>query len=106
MRPIIAFRLISALMFVTAVTACGGGEGDPTDPVDATVGSVAVIPGAVTLNSLGATSQLSASATSTGGTGVPGTTFTWVSSNTAAATVDANGLVTAPGWCRPYGRAW
>ena len=95
MRPIIAFRLISALMFVTAVTACGGGEGDPTDPVDATVGSVAVIPGAVTLNSLGATSQLSASATSTGGTGVPGTTFTWVSSNTAAATVDANGLVTA-----------
>ena len=90
-----SFRLITAFMLSTAIVSCGGGGGDggPTDPVDTTAGSVPVTPGNVALSSLGATSQLSASATSTSGV-VPGTTFAWASVNTAIVSVDGNGLVT------------
>ena len=93
MRPFAPLRLI-AILLATLIASCGGGDGSVAPPVD-TVASVQVSPGTATLNSLGATTQLSASATSTSGASVPGTVFTWVSSNPSAATVDSNGLVTA-----------
>jgi hypothetical protein len=79
-----------------AVLACGGAydsAGPPTGSV--TVSSVAVS-GTATLE-VGHTSQMGASATGTDGYTMTGRTFTWSSSNTAVATVNENGLVTAVG---------
>ena len=94
MRPFAPLRLIAPVLLATLIASCGGGDDSVTPPVD-TVASVQVSPGTATLNSLGATTQLSASATSTSGASVPGTVFSWASSNPSAVTVDSNGLVTA-----------
>jgi uncharacterized protein YjdB/plastocyanin len=51
--------------------------------------------GTTTLATLGATVQLSATAKDAGGTDVAGATFAWTSDNTAIATVNSSGLVTA-----------
>lgn len=61
----------------------------------AVVASVAVDPPFVTLESLDATQQLSASLTDSRGRPLAGRAITWTSSNNAVATVSATGLVTA-----------
>ena len=62
------------------------------------VASVAVTPGSATV-SVGGTQQLTATPLDADGNPLSGRTVTWVSSNTAVATVSASGLVTgvAPG---------
>ena len=61
----------------------------------AAVASVAVDPPLVTLESLDATQQLSASPMDRRGRPLAGRAVTWTSSNTAVATVSATGLLTA-----------
>ena len=87
--PICRFSMV-ALAITLVLTACGGD--DSVGVADIT--SVAVTPGTATLVSLGATEQLSASA-SAGGAAVGDITFTWSSSDASVATVNASGLVTA-----------
>lgn len=74
MRPSSPIRFVSCLLCAAFVASCGGGEDGVG--VDGSVASVQVSPGAATLNSLGSTTQLSASATSGSGSAVSGTTFT------------------------------
>ncbi len=59
------------------------------------VSSVVVTPSSATLTAVGATQQLSIAARDAGNSVIPGVTFTLVSSASAVATVNANGLVTA-----------
>jgi outer membrane protein OmpA-like peptidoglycan-associated protein len=61
------------------------------------VANVAVSPRVVTLASLGATQQLSASPNDRGGTRLEGRLVTWTSSNGQVATVSSTGMVTARG---------
>ena len=58
---------------------------------------VAVMPGTVNLNALGATSQLSATLVDANGNTVAGGTFTWGTSDAAVVTVEATGLVNCRG---------
>lgn len=60
-------------------------------------GTVTVSPSSVTLTAVDATIQLIAEAWDASANFVPGVPFDWTSSNTAVATVDATGLVTAKG---------
>lgn len=64
--------------------------------VSAPVGSVEVSPNTLSLT-VGQTSQLGATVRDVSGQALPGTSVTWSSSNTAAATVNSSGLVTAAG---------
>lgn len=77
---------------VTATT--GTVSGDATIRVQQSVAAVEVLPGWVTLFSIGTTAQLDARALDANGTEVPGTEFEW-SSDRGAAQVSASGLVTA-----------
>ncbi len=71
-----------ALVATLTLAACGGDGG-----VDITeITSVSVAPGTTTLVSLGATQQLTASA-SAADTSVPDVTFTWSSSDASVASV-------------------
>ena len=64
----------------------------PVTPVITTINFTPIAPSVIA----GATSQLAASALDRNGAAmVPQPTFTWTSSNTAVATIDVNGLVTA-----------
>ncbi len=74
------------LMLAVAVLSCGGDGGVAVDDVIL----ISVSPGTVTLTSIGATAQLSAT-----GSGGGGATVTWSSSNTLVASVGTTGLVTA-----------
>lgn len=77
-------------------TACGGG-GEPSGPPADDVATVVVSPSAATLTSIGATTQLTASARNASGSPVSGKTFTWTSTSGSVATVSASGVVTATG---------
>ena len=77
-------------LFLLFGTACGGGS--PTDA--ATVTSIVVSPGAVSLGVFG-TSQLTATPTDVDGNALTGRQVSWTSSNVAAANVSSDGLVTA-----------
>jgi alpha-tubulin suppressor-like RCC1 family protein len=88
--------LHSALVFVVGMQLLGCG-GDSTGPGTDAVTSVVVTPGTHTFTALGDTRQFSAVAKNAAGATITGKTFTWSSSNTSAATVDAGGLVTAMG---------
>lgn len=61
------------------------------------VARVTVTPGSASFDAIGATAGFSAAAADAGGTPIPGVTFTWATSNSAAATVDNTGTVTARG---------
>lgn len=76
--------------------ACGGGGGDGGGGPPVTVSSVVITSPAAppSLASLGATVQFAAQARDAAGAAVSAT-ITWSSSNPAAATVNASGLVTA-----------
>ena len=57
--------------------------------------SVTITPSSATLNAIGETAQLEATAFDTGNSAIGGAVFTWSSSDPAVATVDGDGLVTA-----------
>lgn len=73
--------------------ACKEGPAGPSNRVV----SVSISPPTVSLEVLGATTQLTATALSSAGTAVTGRSFTWSSSNLAVAAVSTSGLVTAAG---------
>ena len=88
MRPTVSVS-IAALLFA----ACGGekttGPAGTTAPPPKPVASVQVTPSTHTLTALGATQQFQAVAKNADGTTVSGKTFTWASSATNVATIDA-----------------
>jgi hypothetical protein len=84
-------RVSLGSMVVLLTGSCGGGE--PTQP--ATVAAILVSPPGPTLTSVGASQQLSASASDASGNPVTGVIFTWSSQNSLVATVDGGGLVMA-----------
>ncbi len=93
---------LTAACAVSAVTlaACGGekatGPAGTTAPPPKAVASVQVTPSTHTLTALGATQQFQAVAKDADGTTVSGKTFTWASSETNVATIDASsGIATA-----------
>ncbi|MDE2937622.1 MAG: Ig-like domain-containing protein, partial [Chloroflexota bacterium] len=90
------------------VTAVGNGvvritatSGSVSSGIDVTVmqsaGSIAIEPGEVTLMSIGATVQLTATVLDENGQPVAGAVVIWQSSDASVATVSAEGLVTAVG---------
>ena len=88
-------RATGVAVVTIVLNACGGGGSGATDPVPPrAVGTITVSPPDVTLEALGATSQLEASARDRNGN-VISASFSWGSSNTAVVTVDSNGLVSA-----------
>ena len=89
-----ATRLATGPAILAAGLALACGSEESTAPVDTTVASVEVAPGAVTLVSFGASTQLSATARNAGGTAVAAT-FNWASSNPLIATVNTSGNVIA-----------
>lgn len=74
--------------------AVGTVSGDATVNVEQSVAEVQVVPGWVTLFSIGTTAQLDARALDANGTEVPGIEFEW-SNDRGAAEVSPSGLVTA-----------
>lgn len=82
----------------TSITATSGSaNGSANVTVDQVAVRVDVSPGTASLNSIGETVQFTAEAFDANGHAVAGATFTWSSSNTSVATVDASGLVTSTG---------
>ncbi len=96
---------LTAACTVSAVTlaACGGRatgpvgiSGGTTDGVVTTVDNIQVIPSSPIIFALGATQPFTAVAKDADGTRVLGKTFTWASSDTNVATIDASsGIATA-----------
>lgn len=85
--------LFLAALTCCTVSACGGSAN--TDPIHPrAVTTISITPSDLTLESLGATLQLQASAKDQNGD-VISAQFTWGSSDTTVVTVDADGLVTA-----------
>lgn len=79
------------LFALLALAACGEGNGT-TDPSDTEVARVEVTAAAASVSE-NQSAQLSARALTASETVLAGKTFTWQSSNTAVATVDASGVV-------------
>jgi uncharacterized protein YjdB len=73
----------------TGTTTAGSGGGSSTK------GTISITPNGGTLNAIGATLQLKATAKDGSGAAVTNPGITWSSANPAVATVDANGRVTA-----------
>jgi hypothetical protein len=82
-----------------SITASAGGvTSTPVSvTVDQQVSSVSVDPASLAFTALGETRDLSASASDQGGAPVTGTTFNWVTTNPAVASVSTSGRVTAEG---------
>lgn len=81
-----------ALIAATGLTACGDKVNVTNPPADSAIHSVTVTPPSLTMN-VGDKSQLAASVDA--GSGAKDLTVVWASANTAVATVDQNGNVTA-----------
>ena len=79
----------------TITASAGSASGSAVVTVMQSAASVEVSPAAAELAALGATVQLTAEALDANGHAVPSATFSWESSDTSVATVDASGLVTA-----------
>ena len=77
------------------VLSCGDGAVEPTPPPAPVVTTVTVSPDSVALTALGQTVRLTAEVRDQNDNAMPGAAVTWASSDAAAATVDATGLVTA-----------
>jgi len=83
---------------ITATTGSVSGSATLTVDLASTVATMVVTPSAATLRALGAMQQFSAEARDQHGAVVPGVPFTWASTHTTVATVDAiTGLATATG---------
>lgn len=83
-----------ALLLLVPLAACG--DDDPVDP-DPVIATVQVSPATATLDAVGASTQMTATAVDTDGDPVTGATFTWASGDESVAMVDATGTVTAAG---------
>ena len=81
----------------TVTATSGSASGAAAVAVEQRAGAVTVSPAAHTLLALGDTVRLDAEATDENGRAVAGAEFSWTSSDTLVATVDATGLVTAVG---------
>ena len=89
---------VSSLTVMLATYLAGCGEDETVGPEPAEpVAAVSVSPAIDTLMALGDTVRLAARAADANGQGVPDATFTWGSSDTRVATVDAAGVVQATG---------
>ena len=87
--------LCLAVLTCIALSACGsGGSGGRDRDAQPVLTSISISPIELTLEALGATAQLEATARDQNGS-TRSAQFTWGSSDTVVATVDANGLVTA-----------
>jgi hypothetical protein len=95
MQRVFRFSLVGAVMLTIAgLSACGDKVNVTEAGRDSSVTSVSVTPPSATLN---VGDKITLVATVTGGKDLTNRTVTWTSSNSAVATVDANGLVTATG---------
>jgi len=94
-----AIRLVSAAGLAFIFASCGGGGDGIAPPPNPTVASVAITTPAAppTFGALGRTAQFAAEARDAAGAAVSGVTLTWASTNTAVASVNGSGLVTAAG---------
>jgi hypothetical protein len=83
-----------ALLLLTslALTGCGGGGVEPKVPAMAALSA-----STVSLTAIGQTHQLTATVTDQNGATITSPNVAWASTNTAVATVNASGLVTAVG---------
>ena len=88
-------RSLFAVGAVLGLAACGDDISvtPPTPPPASTVSGVTVVPASITI-ATGEKVILTASVTTTQGTGSPATTVTWTSANAAIASVSAAGEVT------------
>ncbi|NIX19335.1 MAG: S8 family serine peptidase, partial [Actinobacteria bacterium] len=77
------------------LVACGGDSESPTS--GSALASIQIRPAAASVNALGATQEFSAEGRDGSGSPMPGVSFTWTSSATDIATVDASGVATAVG---------
>lgn len=84
---------VAAPLALGTIVACGDGGIEPTP----TVASITVSTSTSSLSALDQTSQFIATARDGSGNAMSGVSFTWASSDTDIATVDASGLVTAVG---------
>lgn len=87
--------LVCAFVGLSMLAACGGGGGggggSPSAP---SVASIVISPAPVTMGT-DTTQQFAATARDQSGTTMNGVTFTWSSSNSAAATISNNGMASA-----------
>lgn len=91
------FRQVVSSLLVLTLVGCGGGGGDKPDP-PATLSSIAVTPGAPSVQLITATLQFTATGTySDGTTRNISSTVTWGSSAGAVATINSSGLATSTG---------
>ena len=80
----------------TTITATSGSESDEADiTVDLPAKRIDIDPSSVTLSSVGATEQLTATVYDENSDIISGATVAWASSDTSVATVSLSGLVTA-----------
>jgi len=86
-----ATRKVLAVFFLASLAACSGQS--PSEP--ATVASVVLTPTSSTLESVGSTVQMAASASDAAGATIPGKSFTWASLDEGVARVSSSGVVTA-----------
>jgi len=92
-------RRIALPVALLTLVSCGGENGGgttPTQPVTPVATTIEVSSASITLESLGATSTLTATVKDQNGAAMAGQTVSWASSDDAVATV-SNGTVTAVG---------
>jgi len=93
------FRAMPVLAIAGLVVSCGSDSalsGPPTGPTQKTVATVSVTPASQTLTAIGATQQFTAVAQGAAGSTIGGKAFSWMSSDTTVAKVNASsGLATA-----------
>jgi len=89
--------LATAVAFgsATITATSGASSGTASLAVTPVLASASIAPAVGTINSIGGTTQFTASAKDALGNVVAGVAFTWVSSDTLVATVDDTGLATA-----------
>lgn len=89
-------RHLAIYLLITIVACSDDPPTQPTpEPEPDPIASVVVEPDSVTLESIGATIEFTATARTANGVTVAGQSFTWSSSDTATATVNQSGLATA-----------
>lgn len=94
------FRSLVVILLALSI-ACGGGddsgptEPDGTDGSEPQISSITVAPSSAELAEIGETRAFEATARDAGGDEIAGVSFTWSSSASEVATVDADGTATA-----------